>query len=75
MKQPIKVGKKIFATKKAMLAHYKAILNSYTPNESLNKSDFDDVFNLLLSHPDAKDKVGVGIEEIRVSELKFNGKI
>lgn len=47
MRKPIKIGSKEFKYKKDALAHYKAILNSYSFDQSLNDSDFEDLIDLL----------------------------
>ena len=74
MKKLIKIGDKAFATKKDALNHYKTILNSYNFGETLEKQDFHDILDLLETHPKAKEKVGVGIEKVRIAKLKYNTK-
>ncbi|MDF1571579.1 MAG: DUF3223 domain-containing protein, partial [Bacteroidales bacterium] len=61
MRKPIKIGEIEFATKKDALTHYKTILNAYNFGEELNTNDFNDIMNLLETHPRVKEKIGVGI--------------
>ncbi len=74
MKKPIKIGKIEFATKKDALAHYKAILNAYDFGEELSDNDFNDILNLLETHPSVKEKIGVGIVKIRIAKAQYSTK-
>lgn len=56
MKKPIIIGKHTFKYKKDALKHFKKILNSYDSGETLSKSDFNDVSNLLNSHENVEKK-------------------
>ena len=56
------------------MAYYKNILNSYKFQELLNESDFNDVLNLLKNHPDAQEKIGVGVKEIIVDKTRYKTK-
>lgn len=47
MRKPFKIGKKEYKFKKDAIAHYRAILNSYDFEESLNESDHKDLIDLL----------------------------
>ena len=74
MKKWLQIGCLNFKYKKDVVAHYKNILNSYNFKESLNKEDFNDVLNLLKIHPNAKEKIGAGIVEIKVIETRYKTK-
>lgn len=74
MRKPIKIGEIEFATKKDALTHYKAILNSYDFGEEVTANDFEDIMNLLEIHPRVKEKIGVGIDKIRVAKVQYNTK-
>jgi hypothetical protein len=69
-----KIERLNFKYKKEVLAHFKKILNSYGFKESLSEEDFNDVFNLLKIHPNAKEKIGVGIKKIKVDETRYKTK-
>ena len=71
MKKPIEIGDKSYATKKDALSHFKTILNSYDFGETLNQDDLKDILGLLDSHPKIKEKIGVGIEKVRIAKLKY----
>lgn len=74
MRNKIKIGEKEFATKKDALNHYKTILNSYNFGDFLNEIDFKDILNLLETHPRVKEKIGVGIDKVRISKVQYNTK-
>lgn len=74
MRETIKIGDKEFASKKDALIHFKTILNSYNFGERLNQDDTKDILDLLETHPNLIEKVGVGIENIRIARLKYNTK-
>jgi len=75
MREKIKIGKREFATKNNALNHYKTILNSYKVGELLNDSDFEDVLELLETHPDKKEMMGLGIIKVRIAKIQhYNTK-
>ncbi len=74
MRKIIEIGEKEYATKKEALNYYKTILNSYEFGETLNQDDLKDILDLLETHPRVKEKIGVGIEKIRIAKVKFNTK-
>lgn len=74
MRKSVKIGGNEFATKKDALTHYKTILNAYEFKEELNTSDFNDIMDLLETHPRVKEKIGVGIDKVRVAKVKYNTK-
>lgn len=74
MRKPIQIGKLTFDTKKDALEHFKQILNSYNFGEILNAKNFNDVCELLKIHEKSKEKVGAGIKEIEIAEVRYNTK-
>ena len=68
----IEIGKLNFKTKKDALNHFKHILNSYKIGDKINNNDFNDVCELLKNHEKSKDKIGVGIKEIEIIEVRYN---
>ena len=74
MKKWVQIGQLNFKYKKDVIAHFKTILNSYGFRESLNAKDFNDVLNLLKIHPNAKEKIEIGIKEIKVDETRYKTK-
>jgi hypothetical protein len=74
VRKPIKIGDIEFATKKDALTHYKTILNTYDFGEQLTKNDFNDIMNLLETHPRVKEKIGAGIENVRIAKVQYNTK-
>ena len=74
MRKPINIGKREFATKKEALTHYKTILNSYDYGGYLSGNDFNDIMDLLETHPRVKEKIGKGIENVRITKVQHNTK-
>lgn len=74
MRKLIKIGEREFATKKDALTHFKTILNSYDFGEQLSTNDFNDILDLLETHPRVKEKIGIGIEKVIVSKVQYNTK-
>ncbi len=74
MRTPIEIGENKFPSKKEALEFYKRILNSYEIGETLNSTDFDNLFSLLEIHPNKNEKIGCGIDHFRIGIAKFNTK-
>lgn len=74
MRKKIEIGERQFATKKDALNHFKTILNSYEFKMNLNKEDLKDILVLLETHPNVKEKIGVGIEYVRIAKVQYNTK-
>lgn len=72
MRKTIKIGEIEFATKNDALTHFKTILNSYDFGQELNNTDFNDIMNLLETHPRVKEKIGVGIDKVKVAKVQYN---
>jgi hypothetical protein len=70
----MKIGQHEFKFKKDALSYYKSILNSYKPNQLVIESDFEDLVELIKIRPDSKNKIGVGIECIKVIEVRHKTK-
>lgn len=74
MNTPIIIRDKTFKFKKDALLYFKAILNSYKFGEFLNESDTNDVFALLLENETRRDKIGIGIKQIRIGKVQYGTK-
>jgi hypothetical protein len=74
MRKPIEIGKLIFKTKKEALAHFKQILNSYDFGEKLDSKDMADICELLKIHEKSKEKIGDGIKDVEIAEVRYNTK-
>lgn len=61
-----------FISKEALTSHVQAILRFYRPGEVLSIEDTAFIADLLLRHPRAEEKIGVGIARIRVTRVKFD---
>ena len=74
MSKLIIIGSKKFNFKKDAIRHFRKILNSYDYDETLNQNDFNNVYELLKNHHKAKEKIGTGINKIKVKKLKYDKK-
>jgi hypothetical protein len=76
----IAIGKNEYGSKKAAIAHYRSILNSYDFGQPLNGVDFYDLIDLLNyspfenEMPEAPSDNPIYISEIKVSRVQFNTK-
>lgn len=64
-----------FSNQAEFINFIKTILNKYNYNESLNLDDFFLICDLIDRHPQSKEKIGCGIQNIQVRKDKnFNTK-
>ena len=61
MAQPITINGITFKTQKEALAHCKAMLGSYTDQETINETDSQFLAELLKRHRRAAEKIGCGV--------------
>ena len=73
MRPLIEIGNNVFKFKKDALLYFKTKLNSYEFGETLNESDTRDVI-ALLKYEKGKDKIGVGVKEIRIAKVQYGTK-
>jgi hypothetical protein len=77
----VTIGKNEFSSKKAAIAHYRSILNSYDFGQSLNDVDFFDLVDLLNYFPYSENEIPaehcenpVYISEIKVSRVHYGSR-
>lgn len=68
------VGGLTFTTKEALAAHVQAILRSYSAGARVNDEDAAFLADLLLRHPSADEKIGVGIAAFYVMNVAYGSK-
>jgi len=68
------IGDKEFKNKKEALTYFKGILNTYDPKQIVNEEDFNDLVGLIKIRPDRDEKIGCGIENIQVIEVRYKTK-
>jgi len=61
MAKPTKIGDIYFKTKKMAKDHYKEMLNRYDLGEFLCEMDKEELYWLLVMHPDSETKLGCGV--------------
>ena len=72
-KKPVELGEHRFSSKKEAKEHYKSILNSVPLGTELGGDEFDQVMALLLSHPNAIQKIRDGVKALKVDRGKYEG--
>jgi len=73
-KIPLVIGHLQFTSKKEATAYFRSILQSAAFEVELSGSDFADVESLLSCHPDAAEKIGVGIAALYVGPDPYGGR-
>jgi hypothetical protein len=68
------IGNHEFDTKKDAKAYFTEILNRTELNSKLSGDDFNDIKELLETHPNSSEKIGVGIAELYVANTSYQGK-
>lgn len=72
MPHPISIGDHYFQSKKEAISFYREILNRYSIGEELVQGDKKSVLKLLLTHPNAKSKMGVGLKSIAIGKTRYS---
>ncbi len=72
--QPVKIGNLDFAKKGDALNHLKSILNSYSPEERVSVKDDSFLMEALKLHPEADEKIGIGIDHMFVRRADYGTK-
>ena len=67
MAKPIDLGHVDFKTQTAALGHFKDMLNRYALGEEISPKDHDDLLALIQRHPEAKQKIGCGVQRFVVN--------
>ncbi len=60
--QPVELPSIHFPTKNSAKEFFQKMLNRYKDKEEINQEDHILLYELLLRHPDASDKIGVGVK-------------
>ena len=71
MSKYYKVGVREFKTKADVKQHYQDMLRSYAPGEKLNQQDSYDLASLLRYHENKSEKIGCGIDYLKVDKAEF----
>ncbi len=67
MAKPIDLGHVDFKTQTAALGHFKDMLNRYALGEEISPKDHDDLLALIQRHPEAKQKIGCGVQRFVIN--------
>lgn len=70
---PVTVGQMTFKSKKDAESFYRAIRDKYADYVPIQGADFDRLLELISLHPEAYDKIGVGIYSFTVGRDKLYG--
>lgn len=69
--QPVEIGGHKFAKKGDALDHLKSILNRYSLEERVSGEDQTFLMDALRNHPDANEKIGVGVAHIFIRRADY----
>lgn len=72
--QPVEISNMKFSKKGDALNYLKTLLNSYSPEEHVSTEDEKFLLEALKMHPEAKEKIGVGVEHIFVRRADYGTK-
>lgn len=72
--QSVEIGSKKFEKKGDALSYLKSLLNSYSPEERVSNADKIFLLEALKKHPEADEKVGVGVDHIFVRRADYGTK-
>lgn len=70
--QPVDLPSVSFKSKSEATAYFKEMLNRYNDGDELNADDDAILFELLQRHPEASDKIGVGVKRIYRDRTPFH---
>lgn len=69
--RPVKLDTREFRTKGEATAYFSSMLARYRPGDRVNDDDAKDLASLLKRHPEAKEKIGTGIEHFEVMSADY----
>lgn len=70
----VDLGTRKFLSQKDARAFFAAMLKRYDPGERVTAEDQVDLAALLQRHPDAAEKIGVGISHFEVQEADYDSQ-
>lgn len=70
--KPVVLPSRTFATQALAYDHFSAMLNRYGPGGRVDDGDAAELSELLQRHPEAMEKVGVGIDHFEVQSADYN---
>ncbi len=65
-KKSVVIGELQFSSKGEAKTYFSKILNNHPVGTVLSDRNFDDIMSLLLCHPKADEKIGVGVNSIKI---------
>lgn len=72
--QPIEIAGKYFTKKSDALNYLKNMLNRYSPEEKVSKTDAYFLTHALKMHPEANEKMGAGVNGFIVRRADYGTK-
>lgn len=72
--KPVILATRSFCTKQDAHAHFKSMLAKYSVDETVSEEDAKDLASLVLRHPEAAEKIGVGIHHFEVMSADYGTK-
>ena len=72
--KPVVLGDKSFRTRQEALAFFKIMLGRYKAGEVVVETDAVYLAELILRHPEAAEKIGLGVHHFEVMSADFGTK-
>ncbi|MCG8316265.1 MAG: DCL family protein [Pseudomonadales bacterium] len=72
--QPITIHSIQFSKKGDALAYLKEMLNKYKVEQRVSEADSEFLISALQKHPDAKEKIGAGVDHFFVRQADYGTK-
>ncbi|WP_419907882.1 DCL family protein [Hoeflea sp.] len=72
--QPVEIGGIKFSKKGDALQHFRTMLNSYSVEERVSSEHEFFLLDALNNHPEAKEKIGAGIDHFFVRRADYGTK-
>lgn len=69
--KPVTIGKLHFKKKGDADAYFQEMLRKYDLGDKVSKADTETLRDLLLGHPEADEKIGVGIKSFSIRSADF----
>lgn len=71
---PVVLSNRTFKSKSAATGYFSAMLRTYKPGERVNQGDAVELASLLKRHPEADEKIGIGIDHFEVQAADFGSQ-
>jgi hypothetical protein len=72
--KPVTIGSMDFARKGDAIIYFKEMLAKYSPGDRVSENDGEMLKHAIARHPEASEKIGIGIKDFSVRSGGFGTK-